>query len=51
MDALVNQRKKLLVVERTGWGKSLVYFLSAKMMREKGMGPTIIISPPAGFDT
>ena len=45
MDALVNQRKKLLVVERTGWGKSLVYFLSAKMMREKGMGPTIIISP------
>ena len=45
MDALVNQRKKLLMVERIGWGKSLVYFLSAKMMREKGMGPTIIISP------
>lgn len=45
IDALVNERKKLLVVQRTGWGKSSVYFISTKILRERGMGPTIIISP------
>ena len=45
IDALVNHRQKLLVVQRTGWGKSLVYFISTKIFRDKGMGPTIIISP------
>jgi ATP-dependent DNA helicase RecQ len=45
IDALVNQRQKLLVVQRTGWGKSSVYFISAKIFRDRGMGPTIIISP------
>lgn len=45
IDALVNTRQKLLVVQRTGWGKSLVYFISAKGFRDNGMGPTIIISP------
>lgn len=34
-----------LVVEKTGWGKSLVYFFATKYFREKGFGPTIIISP------
>lgn len=43
--ALVEDRKKLLVVQRTGWGKSSVYFVSTKLLREKGYGPTIIISP------
>lgn len=45
IDALVNHRQKLLVVQRTGWGKSSVYFISTKIFRDRGMGPTIIISP------
>lgn len=45
IDQLVNQNKKLLVVERTGWGKSSVYFISTRMLRNKGKGLTIIISP------
>lgn len=45
IDALVNHRKKLLVVQRTGWGKSSVYFISTKIFRDRGMGPTIIVSP------
>lgn len=45
IDALVNQRKKMLVVQRTGWGKSSVYFISTRILRERGQGPTIIVSP------
>ena len=45
IDALVNLRQKILVVQRTGWGKSSVYFISTKIFRDRGMGPTIIISP------
>ncbi len=37
--------KRMLVVQRTGWGKSMVYFLAAKLMREEGGGPTLLISP------
>ncbi len=36
---------RLLVVQRTGWGKSSVYFIAAKLLREAGMGPAILISP------
>ncbi|MGP5226003.1 RecQ family ATP-dependent DNA helicase [Psychrobacter aquimaris] len=45
IDALVNKQKQLLVVQRTGWGKSAVYFISTKLRRGQGYGPTIIISP------
>jgi ATP-dependent DNA helicase RecQ len=45
IDGLVNHRQKLLVVQRTGWGKSSVYFISTKIFRDRGMGPTIIVSP------
>ncbi|MFC0119674.1 RecQ family ATP-dependent DNA helicase [Pseudoalteromonas xiamenensis] len=45
VDAIVNQRCRLICVQRTGWGKSSVYFISTKMMRDQGHGPTIIISP------
>ena len=45
IDALVNQRKRMLVVQRTGWGKSAVYFIAAKLLREAGEGPSIIVSP------
>ena len=45
IDALVNKRKKLLVVQRTGWGKSSVYFIATRIMRDQGYGPSIIVSP------
>jgi len=45
IDALVNRRKQILVVQRTGWGKSAVYFIATKIRREQGYGPTLIISP------
>jgi len=47
---VVEDRNKLLVVQRTGWGKSLVYFLATKLLREQGAGPTLLISPPAGVN-
>jgi len=42
---LTVDKEKLLVIQRTGWGKSLVYFISSKLLRDQGKGPTIIISP------
>lgn len=45
INSLVNDKKKLLVVERTGWGKSSVYFISTRILRDQGKGATIIISP------
>ena len=45
INALVNEKKKLLVVQRTGWGKSSVYFISTRLFRNRGLGPTIIVSP------
>ena len=45
IDALVNQGERRLVVERTGWGKSVVYFISARILRDQGQGPTLIVSP------
>jgi ATP-dependent DNA helicase RecQ len=45
IDALVNGRKKLLVVQRTGWGKSSVYFISTRILRDRGFGASIIVSP------
>ncbi|MBE8527811.1 ATP-dependent DNA helicase RecQ, partial [Amycolatopsis sp. H6(2020)] len=43
--ALVADRARALVVQRTGWGKSAVYFLSALLLRQEGGGPALIISP------
>jgi ATP-dependent DNA helicase RecQ len=45
ISALVEGRSRVLVVQRTGWGKSLVYFIAAKLLRESGTGPTLLISP------
>lgn len=45
IDALVNHRRKLMVVQRTGWGKSSVYFISTRILRDRGAGPTVIVSP------
>ncbi len=38
-------KKRTLVVQRTGWGKSMVYFVCTKLLRDEGMGVTLIISP------
>src|SRR6202171_5511784 len=45
IEALVVQRRQALVVQRTGWGKSAVYFIAAKLLRDNGRGPTVIVSP------
>lgn len=45
IEALVVQRRRALVVQRTGWGKSAVYFIAAKLLRAQGLGPTVIVSP------
>ncbi|MDD3581863.1 MAG: RecQ family ATP-dependent DNA helicase [Desulfobacca sp.] len=43
--ALVRDKSQLLVVQRTGWGKSVVYFLATRLLRDQGKGPTLLISP------
>jgi ATP-dependent DNA helicase RecQ len=43
--ALVVERRRALVVQRTGWGKSAVYFIATALLRERGAGPTVIVSP------
>jgi len=45
IEALVGGRQRVLVVQRTGWGKSAVYFVSTALRRAAGAGPSIIISP------
>lgn len=42
---VVDGRGRLLVVQKTGWGKSFVYFIAAKLLREEGSGPALLISP------
>ena len=45
IDALVNRREQVLLVQRTGWGKSAVYFVATRMLRDRGFGATLIVSP------
>lgn len=45
IEALVAYQRRALVVQRTGWGKSAVYFVATSLLRAQGHGPTIIISP------
>jgi ATP-dependent DNA helicase RecQ len=45
IEALVADRRRALVVQRTGWGKSAVYFISTALLRAAGAGPTVIVSP------
>ncbi len=42
---LVDNRGRVLLVQRTGWGKSAVYFIATKMLRDAGLGPTLLVSP------
>ncbi len=45
MADLVDGRARVLCVQRTGWGKSAVYFLATALLRERGAGPALIVSP------
>ncbi|MCO5328384.1 MAG: RecQ family ATP-dependent DNA helicase, partial [Solirubrobacterales bacterium] len=45
IERLVEGRGRVLCVQRTGWGKSAVYFVATAMLRERGAGPTILVSP------
>src|SRR5690625_296678 len=42
---IVDGKQRLLVVQKTGWGKSFVYFIATKLLREAGGGPVLLISP------
>lgn len=42
---VVEGKGRLLVVQKTGWGKSFVYFIATKILREQGLGPTLLVSP------
>jgi ATP-dependent DNA helicase RecQ len=45
ISALAAERRRVLVVQRTGWGKSAVYFVATALLRARGAGPTVIVSP------
>ena len=45
IEALVVDRSRVLVVQRTGWGKSAVYFVATRLLRARGAGPTLLVSP------
>ncbi|MGB3733290.1 RecQ family ATP-dependent DNA helicase, partial [Microbacterium sp.] len=45
IEALVAERRRALVVQRTGWGKSAVYFVATLLLRRQGAGPTVLVSP------
>ncbi|WP_238007680.1 DEAD/DEAH box helicase [Dactylosporangium sp. AC04546] len=45
ISALVGDRRRVLCVQRTGWGKSAVYFVATALLRARGAGPTVIVSP------
>ncbi|MDN3494388.1 RecQ family ATP-dependent DNA helicase [Planococcus sp. APC 4015] len=45
ISALVDDRSRALVVQRTGWGKSAVYFVATLLLRRRGAGPTVLVSP------
>ncbi|HEX5090924.1 MAG TPA: DEAD/DEAH box helicase [Nocardioides sp.] len=45
IEALAVERRRALVVQRTGWGKSAVYFVATLLLRAGGSGPTVIVSP------
>lgn len=45
IEALVDGHRRALVVQRTGWGKSAVYFVATLLLRRRGAGPTVLVSP------
>ncbi len=45
IDALVTHQARVLLVQATGWGKSAVYWIATRLLREEGAGPTLVVSP------
>lgn len=45
IEAVTVHNRRLMVVQRTGWGKSIVYFIATKILRDRGAGPALLISP------
>lgn len=45
IESIVIHKRRTLVVQRTGWGKSVIYFIASKLLRGQGLGFTIIVSP------
>jgi ATP-dependent DNA helicase RecQ len=45
IEAVVVDRRRALVVQRTGFGKSAVYFIATRLLRDRGAGPTLVVSP------
>lgn len=45
IEPILTPGSRELVVQRTGWGKSLVYFLATRILRASGSGPTLLVSP------
>jgi len=45
IEGVVERKERLLLVQRTGWGKSVVYFLATRLLRDQGHGPALLISP------
>jgi len=45
IDALVTHQRRVLLVQATGWGKSAVYWIATRLLREQGVGPTLVVSP------
>ncbi|HEY5485675.1 MAG TPA: DEAD/DEAH box helicase family protein, partial [Candidatus Cryosericum sp.] len=43
--SIVERPGRYLVVQKTGWGKSFVYFIATKLLREAGEGPVLLVSP------
>ncbi|WP_426573303.1 RecQ family ATP-dependent DNA helicase [Aquihabitans sp. McL0605] len=45
IDALVSHHQRVLLVQATGWGKSAVYWIATQLLRRRGAGPTLVVSP------
>jgi ATP-dependent DNA helicase RecQ len=45
IEAVVGERRRALVVQRTGFGKSAIYFIACRLLRDAGHGPTLVVSP------
>jgi ATP-dependent DNA helicase RecQ len=45
IEAVAVRNQRVMVVQRTGWGKSIVYFIATKILRDRGAGPALLISP------
>jgi len=45
IEAVALRKQRVMVVQRTGWGKSIVYFIATKILRDRGVGPALLVSP------